>query len=157
LRAATNGNVATNNRLKILVVFGASSLYGMERGVIEIFDLLRPEVEPHFLISRTPQQLGLPLFAEIERRKLDYSFFSDYKGWARLGKPKSLSHSRKMLWGMWKGNIDVLRKIRCQEVLYIPNLMSALYACAAILYCRLTGRRVVYKFDYLKKERQKHL
>lgn len=140
---------ATDSRISVLVIFGAAALYGMERGVIEIFDLLRPEVEPHFLISRTPRRLGLPIFGEIERRELPYSFLSDYKGWERLGKPRSLSQLWKMLFGLWRGNIDALREVRSHEILYIPNLMAALYASAAILYCRVAGKRVVYHFHDL--------
>ncbi|MGA9207021.1 MAG: hypothetical protein WB347_04415, partial [Terriglobales bacterium] len=39
--------------VRILIVFNTVFLYGMERQVIESFDLLRPEVEPHFLLSYT--------------------------------------------------------------------------------------------------------
>ena len=149
-KTAENETAAADGRLSVLVIFGTVALYGMERGVIEIFDLLRPEVEPHFLISRTPRRLGLPIFGEIERRKLRYSFLSDYKGWGRLGKPRSLSQLWRILFGLWQGNIDALREIRRHELLYIPNLMAALYAGAAILYCRVAGRRVVYHFHDLQ-------
>ncbi len=138
------------DRRTVLVIFGTVALYGMERGVIEIFDLLRPEVDPHFLISRTPRRLGLPIFDEIEKRRLPYSFLSDHRGWERLGKPRSLSHLWKMLFGLCRGNIDALREIRSRDILYIPNLMAALYAVAAILYCRISGRRVIYHFHDLQ-------
>ncbi len=108
------------------------------------------EVEPCFLISRMPRRLGLPLFEEIESRKFHYSFFSDYEGWERVGKPRSFSHFWRILVGLWRGNIDALQEIRRHEILYIPNLMAALYASAAILYCRVVGRRVVYHFHDLQ-------
>jgi len=135
--------------MRVLVIFGAAALYGMERGVIEIFDLLRPEVDPHFLISQTPRRLGLPLFDEIENRKFKYSFLSDRKGWERLGKPRSLSHLCKMLMGLVRGNLDALREVRRHDMLYVPNLFAAYYALLAMLYCRLTGRRVIYHFHDL--------
>src|SRR5262245_36918131 len=90
--------------LRVLVMFGGVTLYGMERGVIETFDLLRPEVHPHFLISRTPARKGLPLFTEIEKRGFDYSFLSDFRGWERIGRPKSLEHLFKMVTGLLRGN-----------------------------------------------------
>jgi len=110
----------------------------MERGVIEIFDLLRPEVDPRFLISQTPRRLGLPLFDEIEKRKFNYSFLSDRKGWERLAKPRSLSHLYKMLVGLLRGNLDALREVRRHDMLYVPNLFAAYYALLAMLFCRLT-------------------
>ena len=130
----------------VLVIFGGVALYGMERGVIEIFDLLRPEVDPHFLISQTPRRLGLPLFDEIEKRKFNYSFLSDRKGWERLAKPRSLSHLYKMLVGLLRGNLDALRQVRRHDMLYVPNLFAAYYALLAMLFCRLTRRRVIYHF-----------
>jgi glycosyltransferase involved in cell wall biosynthesis len=134
----------TAPRRRGLIIFGTIALYGMERGVIEIFDLLRPEIEPHFLISQTPRRLGLPVFDAIETRHLPYSFLSDRRGWERLAKPRSPVHLYRMLAGLFRGNIDALREIRRHDFLYIPNLFSFYYACAAMLFCRLSGRRVVY-------------
>jgi len=135
--------------IRVLVILGGVALYGMERGVIEIFDLLRPEVDPHFLISQTPRQLGLPLFDEIEKRKFNYSFLSDRKGWGRLGKPRSFSHLCKMLVGLLRGNLDALREIRRHNILYVPNLFAVYHAFFAMLFCRLTGRRILYHFHDL--------
>jgi glycosyltransferase involved in cell wall biosynthesis len=135
--------------IRVLVIFGGTALYGMERGVIEIFDLLRPEVDPHFLISHWPRRLGLPLFDEIEKRKFDYSFLSDSKGWERLGKPRSFSHLYKMLVGLLRGNLDALREVRRHDMLYVANLFAAYYVLLAMFYCRLKGRRVIYHFHDL--------
>jgi len=136
-------------RPSVLIIFGGVALYGMERGVIETFDLLRPEVEPHFLISRTPRRMGLPVFDEIESRKFSYAFLSDHEGWERLGKPKSISQLYRMLVGLVRGNLDALREVRHQEILYLPGLFSAFYAFVAMLYCRVKGRRVFYHFHNL--------
>ena len=43
-------------------------LYGMERTVIELFDALRPEVEPYFLQSNRIFQLQPPIIREMARR-----------------------------------------------------------------------------------------
>jgi glycosyltransferase involved in cell wall biosynthesis len=146
----TAGETATAHmRPTVLVIFGGVALYGMERGVIETFDLLRPEVEPHFLISRTPRRMGLPVFDEIENRKFSYSFLSDHKGWERLGKPKSLSQLYKILVGLVRGNLDAFREVRHHEILYLPGLFSASYAVVAMLFCRVSGRRVFYQFHNL--------
>src|SRR5947209_7605415 len=145
--------------ISVLVILGGTALYGMERGVIEIFDLLRPEVDPHFLISQTPRQLGLPLFDEIEKRKFNYSFLSARQGWGRLGKPRSFSHLCKMLVGLLRGNLDALREVRRHNILYAPNLFAAYYAFFAMLFCRLTGRRILYHFHdlYTRPSRQLRL
>ena len=44
----TSDSVAHKRPVRVLVVFNAVSLYGMERATIETFDLLRPEVEPFY-------------------------------------------------------------------------------------------------------------
>src|SRR6266498_464371 len=137
------------NGLSVLVIFGAGALYGMERGVIEIFDLLRPDVEPHFLISRTPRRLSLPIFEEIQRRKFSHTFLSDYNGWERLGKPRSIPIFCTMLVGLLRGNLDALREVRRHRVLYVPNLYAAYYSLLAMVYCRVTRRRVFYHFHDL--------
>lgn len=134
---------------KILVIFGSIALYGMERAVIETFDMLRPEVEPHFLISQTPRRLGLPLFEEVTRRKLKYSFLSDHSGWERLAKPSSPGQFFKILHGLVRGNLDALAAVRRQQLLYVPNLFASYYSLLALIFCRLTGRRTIYHFHDL--------
>jgi hypothetical protein len=135
--------------VSVLVIFGTVALYGMERGVLETFDLLRPEVKPHFLISQTPRRLGLPVFAEITRRKFEYSFMSDAKGWARIGRPKSLVHFWKVLAGAVRCNLDALSEMRHHDMLYLASLVTAAYAFLAMVFCRLTRRRVIYHFHDL--------
>lgn len=60
--------------VRVLIVFNTVSLYGIERQVIKSFDLLQPEVEPHFLSSYTTYCLQLHILAEIERRGLALPF-----------------------------------------------------------------------------------
>src|SRR5262245_31450862 len=43
-------------------------LYGMERGVIELFDSLRPGVEPYFIQSNRIYQRQPPIIREMMRR-----------------------------------------------------------------------------------------
>src|SRR5215510_5148575 len=129
----------------------------MERAVIDTFDLLQPEVEPHFLISQTPRRLGLPVFDEIQKRRFKYTFLSDTNGWERLAKPKSIGHLWRMLSGVCQGNVDTLRSIRSHDTLYIPNLFAATYAFVAIMFCWLTRRRVIYQFHDLIRNRSRFL
>lgn len=134
---------------RTLVIFGGIALYGMERAVIETFDMLRPQVEPHFLISQTPRRLGLPIYEEVMRRNFTYSFLSDHKGWERLAKPRSVRHFFKIMNGLVRGNFDALAAVRRQQLLYVPNLFAAYYSLLALIYCRLTSRRTIYHFHDL--------
>jgi glycosyltransferase involved in cell wall biosynthesis len=102
-----------------------------------------------FLVSRTPQKLGSPIFHEVERRALPRVFYSDFDGWERLGKPKSARQFTRVLAGLWRGNLDTLRAVRAHPVLYVPNLFAASYAALAIVYSRLRRRRVVFHFHEL--------
>src|SRR5215510_11636971 len=129
----------------------------MERAVIDTFDLLQPEVEPHFLVSQTPKRLGLPVFDEIQKRGFNYTFLSDKNGWERLAKPRSIGHLWRMLSGVLQGNVDTLRAIRSHDTLYIPNLFAAAYAFAAIVFCWLSSRRVIYQFHDLIMDRSRFL
>ena len=76
--------------VKVLVLLGSPFLYGMERSVIELFDKLRPEVEPHFVLTQTAFRQQLPILREIESRRLPHSFLPDKREWPRIGKPHSL-------------------------------------------------------------------
>src|SRR5258705_12415564 len=84
------GNSEAGKPLRVLIPFNTVSLYGMERGVIETFDLLSPQVAPHFLMSYTTHRLNLPVLNEIKRRGFSYSFFSDKMDWPRIGRPRSV-------------------------------------------------------------------
>lgn len=138
------------DRRKVLIVFNAgANVYGMERAVIEIFDLLRPEVEPHFLMSDTSRRRGLPILREIEERRLPHSFFSDRTEWPRVGKPRSLGAAWGMASGVVRGNRDVLSKVWENDFIYVPGISYFYFACLALLVHRLRGKRSIYHFHDL--------
>ena len=121
----------------------------MERAVIETFDLLRPEVEPHFLMSYTTKRLDLPILKEIQKRGFNHSFFSDCTGWPRIGKPKSLRHFWSMSRAMLSGNRDVWTAARGKDFIYIPGFNYFYFAMLASLRHRLLGKRIIYHFHNL--------
>jgi glycosyltransferase involved in cell wall biosynthesis len=143
--------------LGILIVFNTPYLYGMERSVIETFDLVRPEVTPHFLMSYTTYQENLPLLAEVKRRRLSYSFFRDKKGWPNLQKPTSFRHFWRLLFALISGNLSVLKASISNDVLYIPSIRYFYFAFFAALYYRLAGKRIIYHFHDLVRGRSKQL
>ena len=135
--------------VRVLIVFNSIALYGMERQVIELFDLLRPEVEPHFLLSYTTYRKKLPVLEEIERRALEHSFFSDGSEWPKIGRPHSLRQAWQMAVAMIKGNRDVLRCSFDCEAIYLPAWGYGLFALLAGAHARLAGGRVIYCFHDL--------
>lgn len=143
--------------VRILIVFNTVFLYGMERQVIESFDLLRPEVEPHFLLSYTTYRKQLPLLTEIERRGLEHSFFSDRTDWPKIGRPRSLRQAWQMAMAMIKGNRDVLRRSLDCDALYLPATGYGYFAVLGALYCRLRRKRVVFEFHDLPRSWQLRL
>ena len=139
--------------VRVLIVFNTVALYGMERQVIELFDLLRPEVEPHFLLSYTTYRKQLPLLTEIERRGLAHSFLSDRIDWPKIGCPHSLREAWRMAVAMVKGNRDVLRRSLACDAIYLPAWGYGLFALAAAAWARLSGKRVIYCFHDLSRRR----
>ena len=137
--------------LKVLIPFNTVSLYGMERGVIETFDLLRPEIDAHFLLSYTIREMNLPLLAELQGRGLEYSFFSDLQGWPRIAKPRSIIDCWKMVRALVLGNRDVFKAAKDKDVIYLPGERYFLFAILASLRHRLQNReqRIVYHFHDL--------
>ncbi|MFI5089794.1 MAG: glycosyltransferase family 4 protein [Terriglobales bacterium] len=143
--------------VRVLIVFNTVFLYGMERQVIESFDLLRPEVEPHFLLSYTTYRKQLPLLTEIERRGLEHSFFSDRTDWPKIGRPRSLRQTWQMAMAMIKGNRDVLRRSLDCDAIYLPATGYGYFALLGALYCRLRRKRVVFEFHDLPRTWQLRL
>ncbi len=143
--------------VRVLIVFNTVFLYGMERYVIELFDLLRPEVEPHFLLSYTTYRKQLPLLAEIERRGLEHSFFSDRTDWPKIGHPRSLRQAWQMVAATIKGNRDVLRRSLDCDAIYLPASGYGYFALLAAPYFRLRGKRVVFGFHDLPRTWQLRL
>lgn len=144
--------------LSVLIVFNAGAkMYGMERVVVETFDLLRPEVTPHFLMSYTTKRLGLPILGEIKERKLDHSFFSDNTDWPRIGRPRSFLEFWWMIVSIVRGNRDVIKAARRKDVIYIPGVSYLFYAAIAMMFQRLLKRRTLYHFHDLPKGRSLRL
>lgn len=149
VNTADTSTTQDEEQSRVLVFFSSPALYGMERAVIESFDLLRPEIEPHFLISQTIRRLRLPVFDEIQKRKFKFFFLSDAKGWERIARPRSLRHFYRVMVGLLRGNLDALSKARNYQVFFLPSLIPAYYSVLAILYFRLRRRRVVFHFHDL--------
>jgi len=137
---------------RVLVVFNTVCLYGMERSVIETFEVLRPDVEPIFLLNRANERHRTPLLAEMERSGLPFRFFSDKRDWPRFGLPRSARQAFGILAALIQGNLDVLRAAREAEALYLPIVTSAYISVLAALWFRLRGRKVIYFFHDLPSQ-----
>lgn len=135
--------------VKVLIPFNTISLYGMERGVIETFDLLRPDVKPHFLMSHTTQRLSLPVLAEVNGRRLDHSFFADFADWPRIERPRSLLHAFNLLLTMIRGNLDVLRASLQIDVIYLSGIQYFYFAVLALFFHRFRRKKVIFHFHDL--------
>jgi glycosyltransferase involved in cell wall biosynthesis len=145
-------NAAQPGKYRVLIIFNTISLYGMERATIETFDLLRPEVEPLFLMTYTAHRLDLPVLREIKRRHLEHKFLSDLQGWPRLAMPTSAVHLWRMFSAFVRGNMDSLRAARRQDAIYLPSANSLGLALLPALWFRLSGRRVVVHFHELTQK-----
>ena len=142
---------------KVLVVFNTVCLYGMERSVIETFEVLRPDVEPTFILNRANLRQRTPLLEELKRSRLPFRFFSDRRDWPRFGRPRSFRHAWAMIAAILQGNLDILRFAAGADVLYLPIVTSAYIAVLAALWFRLTGRKVIYFFHDLPSEYSRKL
>ena len=138
-----------NQPSKVLVVFNTVCLYGMERSVIETFAVLRPEVQPLFLLNRANVRRQTPLLAEMKRSGLPFRFFSDRWDWPRFGMPRSFRDVFAMLGALVQGNLDVLRAARNADALYLPIVTSAYISVLAALWFRMRRRKVIYFFHDL--------
>ena len=118
----------------------------MERAVIEIFDLLRPEAEPLFLISQNSSGRDYPVEAELARHGFRIARFSDIGDWPRIETPRSLGHLTEMARILRLGNQDVMRHTADCDAIYLPGVMYGYYAAAAMLRCRARGKRVLHQF-----------
>lgn len=147
LKEATDSSVASVVRVFVPLV--TPYLYGMERAVIELFDSLRPEVEPYFLQSNRIFQRHPPIVREIIRRGLSFKLLPDKTDWERLAKPKSFKHLCQMMTAAIRCNIGVFKCVRGKHVLYVQSISAASSSLLAAVYCRLTGRRVIHHFHDL--------
>jgi glycosyltransferase involved in cell wall biosynthesis len=124
-------------------------LYGMERAVIELFDALRPEVEPYFLQSNRIFERRPPIIEEMTRRGFSIELLPDRTDWERLARPRSLKHLVQMVTASVRSNIATLKGVRGKDVLYVPGISAGSSSLLAAIYCRLTGRRVIHHFHDL--------
>src|SRR5579864_5462116 len=124
-------------------------LYGMERAVIELFDALRPDVEPYFLQSNRIFERRPPIIEEMIRRGFSMELLPDRTDWERLAKPRSLKHLMQMVTASARSNLATLKGMWGKDVLYVPGISAASSSLLAAIYCRLTGRRVIHHFHDL--------
>jgi glycosyltransferase involved in cell wall biosynthesis len=135
--------------VNVLIPFNTVALYGMERTVIELFDVLRPGIAPHFLMSYSTLREGRAVLTDVQRRGLSHSFFSDTAGWPTIGKPRSLRQLWGMLVAMVKGNRDVLRAAIRADAIYLSGIRYSYFAMVGCLYCMVTRKRIIYHFHDL--------
>lgn len=124
-------------------------LYGMERAVVELFDALRPEVEPYFMQSKRIFERQPPIIGEMTRRGFSIQYLPDKTDWERLAKPRSLKHLGEMVATFIRSNVAILKGVRGKDILYVPGISAASGSLLAAIYCRLTGRRVIHHFHDL--------
>jgi glycosyltransferase involved in cell wall biosynthesis len=124
-------------------------LYGMERAVIELFDALRPEVEPYFLQSNRIFERRPPIIEEMIRRGFSMELLPDRSDWERLAKPRSLKQLIQMVTASVRSNLATLKGMWGKDMLYVPGISAASSSLLAAIYCRLTGRRVIHHFHDL--------
>jgi glycosyltransferase involved in cell wall biosynthesis len=124
-------------------------LYGMERAVIELFDALRPGVEPYFLQSDRIFQRQPPIIREMTRRGFSIQLLPDKTDWERLAKPRSFVHLCQMVAAAVRVNIAIFKGARSKDVLYVPGISAGSGSLLAALLYRVTGRRVIHHFHDL--------
>ena len=135
--------------MRVFIPLITPFLYGMERAVIEIFDSLRPEVEPHFLQSNRIYQRRPPIIDEMESRGFYIELLPDKTDWERLAKPKSFKHLCQMIMASVRSNLRIFKGVRGKDALYVASISSGSSSLLAAIYCRLTGRRVIHHFHDL--------
>jgi glycosyltransferase involved in cell wall biosynthesis len=124
-------------------------LYGMERAVIELFDALRPGVEPYFLQSNRIFQRQPPIIREMTRRGFSIQLLPDKTDWERLAKPRSFVHLCQMIAAAVRANLAIFKGACGKDVLYVPSISAAAGSLLAAVHHRLTGRRVIHHFHDL--------
>jgi glycosyltransferase involved in cell wall biosynthesis len=150
--AVASQNASTENTghptsvTRVVVPLLTPFLYGMERGVIELFDSLRPAIEPHFIQSNRIYQRHPPIIREMVRRGFSMQLLPDKTDWERLAKPRSFVHLCQMMMATFRTNLAILDAARGRDVLYVPSLSAGFYSMLASLLYRLTGRRVIHHF-----------
>jgi glycosyltransferase involved in cell wall biosynthesis len=141
--------VVSSRPIRVFIPLVTPYLYGMERAVIELFDTLRPGIEPYFLQSRRIFEGEFPIIKEMKRRDFSIELLPDRSDWERLARPRSLKHLVSMLNATLRSNLAILKGARGKDVLYVPGISAASSSLLAAIYCRLTGRRVIHHFHDL--------
>ena len=134
---------------RVFIPLTTPFLYGMERAVIELFDALRPGVEPYFLQSNRIFQRQPPIIQEMIRRGFSIQLLPDKTDWERLAKPRSLVHLCQMVTATVRVNSAIFKGARGKDVLYIPSISAGAGSLLAAVLYRLTGRRVIHHFHDL--------
>ncbi|HEX6823774.1 MAG TPA: glycosyltransferase [Candidatus Sulfotelmatobacter sp.] len=147
--AASSAVPAPKRATSVFIPLVTPFLYGMERAVIELFDALRPEVEPYFLQSNRIFERRPPIIEEMIRRGFSMALLPDRADWERLARPRSLKHVVQMVTASVRSNLATLKGMRGKDVLYVPGISAASSSLLAAIYCRLTGRRVIHHFHDL--------
>src|ERR1700731_3742201 len=129
---------------RVFIPLTTPFLYGMERAVIELFDALRPAVEPYFLQSNRIFQRQPPIIHEMMRRGFSIELLPDKTDWERLAKPKSFKHFCRMIVACVRCNIAFFKGVRRKDVLYVASISVGSSSILAAIYCKVTGRRVIH-------------
>jgi len=138
---------------RVLIPLATPCLYGLERAVIETFDILRPEVTPQFVQSHAVLRRRPPIIEELERRELQLFLLPDGEGWPRLARGRSARHLLQMLLAFVKGNWYYAHVVRQSDALYVTSAYAALFTLAAAVRCRVAGKPVVHHFHELANRR----
>ena len=134
---------------RVFIPLTTPFLYGMERAVIELFDSLRPGIEPYFLQSNRIYQRKPPIIREMIRRGFSMQLLPDTTDWERLAKPRSLVHLWRMITATLRVNIAIFKGASGKDVLYVPSISVGSGSILAALLYRITGRRVIHHFHDL--------
>lgn len=135
--------------LRVLIQFPSPYLYGTERTILELFDTLRPQVKPHFLLSHSALRRRLPILEIVRKKRFVHSFLRDTNDWPVLGKPRSLPHLWAMLSAAFRFNWACLKNARRKDVIYLAGVHGLYYALLAAIIFRLQKKRVVLHFHEL--------
>jgi glycosyltransferase involved in cell wall biosynthesis len=151
---ADRGAVGLSGAFRVLIPFNTvAELYGAERSIIEIFDLLRPEVDPVFVVSQMVESRRSPVFLELLRRGMTVVHFRDSKDWPRLQRPRSLREAVATTTAFLRGNRDILRHARHCDAIYLPGANYAYFALAAMALYRLRRKPVLHQFHAFALQR----
>jgi glycosyltransferase involved in cell wall biosynthesis len=134
---------------RVLVPLITPYLYGMERAVIEAFDALRPDVEPHFVQSSRIAGRNPPIIQELRKRGFHMVLLPDKSDWESPARPHSIRHFFAILVALVRSNATILRAARGKNILYVPGVRAGLLSVCAALMFRIRGRRVVHHFHDL--------